>query len=121
MFLSFCLQSSNLILLYIYIYIYIAVGRPSLSKFHRDHIHKARLHANRSFHSLVTFQRLAMWGLGPEPSIEALAHEFTVRRREFFYLFFIYVYLEISQVLFDLYFLTNILCFSTRDGNYEGE
>ena len=119
MFLSFCLQSSNLILLYIYIYI--AVGRPSLSKFHRDHIHKARLHANRSFHSLVTFQRLAMWGLGPEPSIEALAHEFTVRRREFFYLFFIYVYLEISQVLFDLYFLTNILCFSTRDGNYEGE
>ena len=43
----------------------------------------------------MTFQRLAMWGLGPKPSIEALAHEFTVRRREFF---FIYVYLEISII-----------------------
>ena len=35
--------------------------------------------------------------------------------------FFFYVYLEISQVLFDLYFLTNIFCFSFRDGNCELE
>jgi len=36
---------------------------------------------------LVTFQRLATWELGPEPSVEALAHELIVRRREFsFYL-----------------------------------
>jgi len=36
---------------------------------------------------LVTLQRLATWGLGLEPSIEALAHKLTIRRREFsFYL-----------------------------------
>ena len=52
----------------------------SLSKFHRDCVHRARLHAERDFHSLVTLRRLAKWGLGPEPSNEAIAHEVTVRR-----------------------------------------
>ena len=59
--------------------------------------------------------------LGPESSIEALAHELNVCRRESFFFIFYFLYLEISQVLFDLYFLTNILYFSFRDGNYEGE
>nr|XP_023879960.1 uncharacterized protein LOC111992324 [Quercus suber]XP_023879961.1 uncharacterized protein LOC111992324 [Quercus suber] len=59
----------------------VAVGRPSLSKFHRDRVHRARLHSDRDFHSLVTLRRLAKWGLGPKPSEEALAHEITVRRR----------------------------------------
>ncbi|XP_065632016.1 uncharacterized protein LOC136068588 [Quercus suber] len=58
-----------------------AIGRPSLGKFHCDRVHRARLHTDRSYHSLVTLQHLAMWGLGPEPSVEALAHELTVRRR----------------------------------------
>ncbi|KAL4606507.1 hypothetical protein ACB092_09G107800 [Castanea dentata] len=58
-----------------------AVGRPSLSKFHRDRVHRARLHSERDFHSLVTLKRLHKWGLGPEPSVEALAHELTTRRR----------------------------------------
>ena len=58
----------------------IVVKSPSLSKFHRDHIHRARLHADRSFHSLVTLRRLAKWGLGPEPSNEAIAHKVIVRR-----------------------------------------
>ena len=31
-----------------------AVKRPSLSKFHRDHVHRTGLHVDRSFHSLVT-------------------------------------------------------------------
>ena len=31
-----------------------AVRRPSLSKFHRDRVHRARLYVDRSFHSLVT-------------------------------------------------------------------
>ena len=59
------------------------VKRPSLSKFHRDHVHRARLHAEKDFHSLVTLRRFAKWGLGPEPSDEAIAHEVTVRRSKF--------------------------------------
>ena len=59
------------------------VKRPSLSKFHRNRVHRARLHAERDFHSLVTLRRLAKWGLGPEPLDEAIAHEVTVRRSKF--------------------------------------
>ena len=59
------------------------VKRPALSKFHRDRVHKACVHAERDFHSLVTLRRLAKWGLGPEPSNEAIAHEVTVRRSKF--------------------------------------
>ena len=61
----------------------IGVKRPSLSKFHRDRVHRARLFADSDFHSLVTLRRLAKWGLGPEPSDEAIAHEVTVRRSKF--------------------------------------
>ena len=63
----------------------------------------------------MTLQRLATWELGLEPSVEALAHELTVRRREFSF------YLETTRVLFELYYLANTLCFSFRDGNHEGE
>nr|POF05607.1 hypothetical protein CFP56_24915 [Quercus suber] len=58
-----------------------SVGRPTLSKLHRDRVHRARLHVDRDFHSLVTLRRLAKWGLDPNPSDIALAHEITVRRR----------------------------------------
>ncbi|KAL4609963.1 hypothetical protein ACB092_08G017800 [Castanea dentata] len=58
-----------------------AARRPSLSKLHRDHVHRARLHHERDFHSLVTLRRLHRWGLGPDPSVEALAHKLIVRRR----------------------------------------
>ena len=35
----------------------------------------------------MTLQSLVTWGLGPEPSIKALAHELIVHQREFsFYL-----------------------------------
>ena len=90
----FCLQSSNLISSSLFSFFFLtAVGRPSLSKFHRDRIHRACLHADsdRSFHSLVTLQRLATWVLGPELSIEALAHELTVRRQEFFIIIIIII------------------------------
>ena len=59
------------------------VKRPSLSKFNHDRVHRARFHVDRDFQSLVTLRRLAKWGLGPEPSDEAIAHEVTVRRSKF--------------------------------------
>ena len=62
----------------------IAVKRPSLSKFHRDRVHRARLHADRNFRSLVTLRRLTKWGLGPEPSNEAIAHEVTMRKSKLY-------------------------------------
>ena len=57
--------------------------QPSLSKLHRDRIHRARLHSDRDFYSFVILRRLAKWGLGPNPSEEALAHEITVRKSKF--------------------------------------
>ena len=76
---------------------FVAVERPSLSKFHRNRVHRAHLHVDRSFHSLVTLQWLFTWRLGPEPFEEALAHELTIRRHEFS------LYLEILYILFNLY------------------
>ena len=80
--------------LYIFIYINIffklssvtcftGIKRPSLSNFHRGRVHRARLHVERDFHSLVTLRCLAKWGLGPEPSDKAIAHEVIVRRSKF--------------------------------------
>ena len=40
-------------------YYFIAIGQPSLNKFYRDRVHRACLYVDRSFHSLVTLQRLA--------------------------------------------------------------
>ena len=54
-----------------------------MSKFYHDRVHRARLFVNRDFHSLVTLRCPAKWGLGLEPSAEAIAHEVTVRRRKF--------------------------------------
>ena len=68
-----------------------------MSKFYRDRIHKARLYVDRSFHSSVTLQRLARWGLGLEPSIEALAYELTVFRRESSFFFFLFFFLFILR------------------------
>ena len=50
--------------------------------------------------TLVSLQRLVTWGLGPEPSVEALAHEITTRRCEFSSLFFLlFIYLLIFLFL----------------------
>ena len=57
-----------------------AVVRPHLDKFYLDRINKVRSFSDRSFHGLVTFSRLAAWGLGPIPTSENLVHEETTRR-----------------------------------------
>ena len=83
-----------------------------MDRFYVERIQKARLYTDRTFHSLVSLQRLAAWGLGPIPSIEPLAHEITTRRREFFIFFIIYIY---------IFFFFEIDVFPFRNGDDEGE
>ena len=44
-----------------------------------DRIDQVRAFLGRSFYSLVTLGRLAVWGLGPVPTAENLGHEETTR------------------------------------------
>ena len=86
-----------------------AIRWHSLGKFYLECVQQARLFTNRSFHSLVTLQRLATWGLRPKPFAEALAHELTTLRRKLFCLkIFPYLFYPSSNIFF--------LC---RDSNYE--
>ena len=68
---------------------------PRLDKFYLDRIDRVRVFPRRTFHDLVTFSRLATWGLGPLPTTENLSHKETTRRSEygpfFFSLFIFYV------------------------------
>ena len=74
------------------------VRRPHLDRFYIERVQKARLYTDRTFHSLVSLQRLATWGLGPIPSTEALAHEITTRRRKLLsLLIYIYIYIFFKE------------------------
>ena len=87
----------------------VAAKRPSLSKFHRDRVHRARLHTDRSFHSLVTLRRLAKWGLGLEPLDEAIAHEVTVCKSKLYIKGFFFF--EISMLYIpDLFIISFYEC-----------
>ena len=44
---------------------FIGARRPHLSRFYIERLQKARLYTDRTFHFLVSLQRLATWGLGP--------------------------------------------------------
>ena len=78
----------------------IGARRPQLSKFYVERVQKARLYTDRTFHFLVSLQRLTTWGLGLEPSAEAIAHELTIRRRKFSYRFLFPFPLSFSSFLF---------------------
>ena len=55
---------------------------------------------------MVTFQRLVTWGLGPEPSTEAIAHELIVCRHDFFFFFLLIIYLSYTLELnFNIFLL----------------
>ena len=83
-----------------------------MDRFYVERIQKARLYTDRTFHSLVSLQRLATWGLGLVPYVGALAHEITTRRHEsLLLLFFIFIYL----------FIFEIDVFPFRNGDDEGE
>ena len=58
-----------------------------MDRFYIERIQKARLYTDKTFHSLVSLQRLAAWGLGPIPSAEAFAYEIITHIREFFFFF----------------------------------
>ena len=94
----------------------VAIKHPSLSKFHRDRVHRARLHTDRSFCSLVTLRRLAKWGLGPEPSDKAIAQEVTVCRSDLYIIgFFLF------SIFFFFYMFLIYLLFCFRNVNNERE
>ena len=80
----------------------------------------ARLYTNRTFHSLVSLQRLTAWGLGPEPSTESLAHEITTRRRKLF-LFFIIIFCIYIYIYIYILFFFLIDVFPFRNGDDEGK
>ena len=76
-----------------------AITRLSLDKFYLVcMIDRAHAHLERSFHSLVTLRCLAIWGLGPEPTEENLAHKETTCRSKCrpssFTLFFSFIFLH---------------------------
>ena len=73
---------------FLFFLIFTTVRQPALSKFHLDHVQRAHSFVDRAFHCLVTLRCLASWGLGPEPTEKALAHELTTRRCEFSPFFF---------------------------------
>ena len=56
------------------------VIRPRLDRFYLNRIDQVCFFSDRSFHGLVTFSRLAAWGLGPIPTAKNLGHEETTRR-----------------------------------------
>ena len=70
-----------------FFFFFAGARRPHLGRFYIERIQKVRLHTDRAFHSLVSLQRLATCGLGPNPSSEALALELTIRRRKSVQLF----------------------------------
>ena len=76
-----------------------AVVRPHLDKFYLDRIDRVRSFSDRSLHGLVTFSRLAAWGLGPIPTSKNLVHEETTRRSKChpLLLFFFFFFLTLSS------------------------
>ena len=84
-----------------------------MDRFYVERIQNARLYIDRMFHSLVSLQRLAAWGLGPVPYAEALAHEITTRRHESLLLLFFYIFIYL--------FIFEIDVFPFRNGDDEGE
>ena len=93
---------------------FLVVRRSSLSRFHLERVQRARLFTDRSFRSLVTLERLATWGLGPKPSIEALAHELTTRRRKFLLRNIIIIIICFNQAL--TFFFTGIATIKENKG-----
>ena len=66
-----------------------------MSRFYVECIQKARLYTDKTFLFLVSLQLLATWGLGLEPSVDALAHEITTHIREFSFSLSFYLFINI--------------------------
>ena len=73
-----------------------------------------RAFPDRTFHYLVTFSRLAAWGLGSVLTAENLGHEETTRRRKYG-LHFVFISFLFSFLSLFFFFLTD---FSRHRYNY---
>ena len=71
-----------------------------MDKFYLDRIDVVRAFPERTFHYLVTLNRLAAWGLGLVPTAENLGHEETTRRHKYRLLHFV----SISLFFFSFFF-----------------
>ena len=115
LFIIFVLDSSYLN----FFFFFIGARRPYLSRFYIKWVRKARLYTNRTFHFLFSLQRLATWGLGPEPSVEAIAHKLTIRRCKFSYHRFPFPFSLSFSFLFLFFFFFLIMSFFFRNGYNE--
>ena len=93
------------------------VRRPHLDRFYVERIQKARLYTDWTFHSLVSLQRLATWGLGPIPSAEALHTGSLLVDVSYFYLLLLSFFYFI--IIYIFIFKTDVFPF--RNGDNEGE
>ena len=73
-----------------------------MSRFYIERIQKAHLYIDRMFHFLVSLQCFATWGLVPEPSVEALSHEITTRRRDFSFSLSFYLFIFLLIFIFEI-------------------
>ena len=91
-----------------------AVVCPRLDKFYLDWIVEVRTFPGRTFHDLVTFSHLAVWGLGPVPTTENLSHEGTTHQSKYRPLYFI-------SFLFLFFFFLKYGFPHHRDNHNEGK
>lgn len=84
-------NSSNSSFSYLTLYaFFVAKTCPSLSNSFLDRVQRAFSFPDRSFHSLMTLDRLTCWGLDPKPPEEALSYKTTTCQSKFSFSFLLY-------------------------------
>ena len=65
---------------------------------------------------MVTLRRLAKWGLGSEPSAEAITHEVTIRRHKFRLKQIFHVIFSSSNLIFIYHYLSRMATLKENKG-----
>ena len=109
--------SLSYLLYHIYLTIFFLVARrSSLTNFYLNCIQQACSFIDRTFHSLVMLCSLATWGLGPEPTEEALAHELTTRRSKLYIYLFIIIFYSSQTLMILCLFLVGMATMKENKG-----